>query len=112
MKKFKEIKKNVTEFLSDNIAEITLSTVAVGYIGLVCWSIYKTTKIENEGIDSFSDSLTYTLSNAKIQFTVPDAENIEESLKYIRENNVLNPLDCDEFKRVIDAFIEKQNDLN
>ena len=66
----------------------------------------------DNNITDCADSLTYVLDPAKIAITVPDADHIDEAIKWIKENDVLNPLDYEEFQRIVDTFTELKNNKN
>ena len=44
--------------------------------------------------------------------SVPDAYHIDEAIKYIKENSVLNLLEFEEFQRIFDTFNELKNNKN
>lgn len=108
MKKFDEVKRNISEFCQDHILGITVTTTAGIWIAYFAWAIHEIRNIDNN-ITDYSDSLTYVLDPAKIAITVPDADHIDDAIKFIKENKVLNPLDYEEFQRIIDTFTELKN---
>ncbi len=113
MKKFNEMKKDVNKFCQDHILDIT-ATVAVSiWIGLIVATI-RDAKNSNNNITDCTDSWIYELDPANVMICVPDADHIDDAIKYIKENNVLNPFDSDheEFQRIIDTFMELKNSKN
>lgn len=111
MKKFDEVKKNVNEFCQDHILGITATVTAGIWIGYFALTI-RDIKNANNNITDCTDSLTYELDPAKVLITVPDANHIDDAIKFIKENDVLNPLNYDEFQRIIDTFTELKNIKN
>ena len=105
MKKFDEVKRNVSEFCQNHILGITATVTTGIWIGYFVFAIREIRKLDN----NITDSLTYVLDPAKIAITVPDADHIDEAIKFIKENEVLNPLDYEEFQRIVDTFTELKN---
>ena len=111
MKKFNEVKRNVSEFCQDHILGITATAAAGIWIAYLAFAIREIRNLDNNITDT-TDSLTYVLDPAKIAITVPDADHIDEAIKWIKENDVLNPLDYEEFQRIVDTFTELKNNKN
>ena len=111
MKKFNELKKNLNKFCHDHIVEITATATAGIWITYFVFAIREIRNLDNNVTDC-ADSLTYVLDPAKVAITVPDADHIDEAIKWIKENDVLNPLDYEEFQRIVDTFTELKNDKN
>lgn len=111
MKKFNEVKRNVSEFCQDHILGITATAAAGIWIAYFAFTIREIRNFDND-ITNYTDSLTYVLGPAKIAITVPDADHIDEAIKWIKENDVLNPLDHEEFQRIVDTFTELKNNKN
>lgn len=111
MKKFNEVKKNVNKFCQDHILEITATVAAGIWIGCIALTI-RDIKNNNNNITDCTDSLMYELDPANIMIQVPDADHIDDAIKFIKENNVLNPLERYEFQRIVDTFTELKNSKN
>jgi hypothetical protein len=111
MKKFDEVKRKVSEFCQDHILGITATAAAGIWIAYFAFAIREIRNLDNN-ITDCADSLTYVLDPAKIAITVPDADHIDEAIKWIKENDVLNPLDYEEFQRIVDTFTELKNNKN
>lgn len=111
MKKFDEVKRNISKFCQDHILGITATVAAGIWIGCIALTI-RDIKNANNNVTDCADSLTYVLDPAKVAITVPDADHIDEAIKFIKENEVLNPLERDEFQRIIDTFTELKNSKN
>ena len=111
MKKFDEVKRNVSKFCQDHILGITATAAAGIWIAYFAFAIREIRNLDNN-ITDCADSLTYVLDPAKIAITVPDADHIDEAIKWIKENVVLNPLDYEEFQRIVDTFTELKNNKN
>lgn len=111
MKKFNEVKRNISEFCQDHILGITTTAVAGIWIAYFAWAIHECRNLDNN-ITDCTDSLTYVLNPAKIAITVPDADHIDDAIKFIKENEVLNPLEYEEFQRIVDTFTELKNNKN
>ena len=111
MKKFDEVKRNVSEFCQNHILGITATVTTGIWIGYFVFAIREIRKLDNN-ITDCTDSLTYVLDPAKISITVPDAYHIDEAIKWIKENKVLNPLEFEEFQRIVDTFTELKNNKN
>ena len=92
MKKFDEVKRNVSEFCQNHILGITATVTTGIWIGYFVFAIREIRNLDNNVTDC-ADSLTYVLDPAKVAITVPDADHIDEAIKWIKENDVLNPLD-------------------
>jgi hypothetical protein len=111
MKKFNEVKKNVNKFCQDHILGITATVAAGIWIGCIALTI-RDIKNANNNVTDCTDSLMYELDPANVMILVPDADHIDDAIKFIKENNVLNPLERDEFQRIIDTFTELKNGKN
>lgn len=111
MKKFDEVKRNVSKFCEDHIFGITATAMVGAWIAYFVFVIREIRNLDNN-ITDCTDSLTYVLDPAKIAITVPDADHIDEAIKWIKENEVLNPLDYEEFQRIVDTFTELKNNKN
>lgn len=111
MKKFNEMKTDVNKFCQDHILGITATVAAGIWIGCIALTI-RDIKNANNNITDCTDSLIYELDPANIMITVPDADHIDDTIKWIKENDVLNPLDYEEFQRIIDTFTELKNSKN
>lgn len=111
MKKFDEVKRNVSKFCQDHIIGITATVTTGIWIAYFVFAIREIRNLDNN-ITDCSDSLTYVLDPAKVAITVPDADHIDEAIKWIKENDVLNPLDYEEFQRIVDTFTELKNNKN
>lgn len=111
MKKFDEVKRNIGKFCQDHIIGITTTVTTGIWIGYFVFAIREIRKLDNN-ITDCTDSLTYVLDPAKISITVPDADHIDEAIKFIKENSVLNPLEFEEFQRIFDTFNELKNSKN
>lgn len=111
MKKFDEVKRNVSKFCQDHILGITEAAAAGIWIAYLAFAIREIRNLNNN-ITDCADSLTYVLDPAKIAIKVPDADHIDEAIKWIKENVVLNPLDYEEFQRIVDTFTELKNNKN
>ena len=103
MKKFDEVKRNVSKFCQDHILGITATAAAGIWIAYFVFAIREIRNLDNNVTD-YTDSLTYVLDPAKVAITVPDADHIDEAIKWIKENNVLNPLDYEEFQRIVASY--------
>lgn len=108
MKKFDEVKRNISKFCQDHILGITATAAAGIWIAYFVFAIREIRNLDN----NVTDSLTYVLDPAKVAITVPDADHIDEAIKWIKENDVLNPLDYEEFQRIVDTFTELKNSKN
>lgn len=111
MKKFDEVKRNVSKFCQDHTLGITATAAAGIWIAYFAFAIREIRNLDNN-ITDCGVSLTYVLDPAKIAITVPDADHIDEAIKWIKENDVLNPLDYEEFQRIVDTFTELKNNKN
>ena len=95
----------------DHILGITATVAAGIWIGCIALTI-RDIKNANNNVTDCTDSLMYELDPANIMILVPDADHIDDAIKFIKENNVLNPLERDEFQRIIDTFTELKNSKN
>lgn len=111
MKKFDEVKRNINKFCQDHILGITATAATGIWIAYFVYTIREIRNLDNNNTNC-TDSLTYVLPPAKISITVPNADHIDEAIKWIKENKVLNPLEREEFQRIVDTFTELKNNKN